>query len=203
MGVSGLWTAIKGGAGVDASTIRIRDEFVQDEFGSEARARVHAELSPPLRALLGAGAAPAGYVDFGLFVEMNLVVDRVVGEGDLALVVRMGRYAAHHNAGVWRSMFAKGVDIPTFTGIASGLWHKHYDSGSLAQQQMDDGTLEIEVRNFATPHRTHCLSVVGWLEGIFELDPSHIVTVEERGCRASRDPRCVLALRWTSRDDPT
>ncbi len=133
---------------------------------------------------------------------MNLIVDRVLGKGDLALVRRMGRYAAHNNAGVWRSMFAKGVDIPTFMGIASGLWHKHYDSGGLGQTRLDDTTLEVEIRNFATPHRTHCLSVIGWLEGIFDLDPAHAVKVDERGCRASRDPRCAFTLSWEPRAAP-
>lgn len=196
MGNSGMWTSVKGGAGVDPSTIRVRDEFVLHEFGAEAQSRVRAAVSPPLRALLGAGDLPPGYVDFGLFVEMNLVIDRQLGSGDLSLVPRMGRYAAHHNAGVWRSMFAKGVDVPTFMGIASGLWHKHYDSGALGQTLIDDHTVDIEIRNFALPHRTHCLSVVGWLQGIFELDPDNTVTITEQQCRATREPRCVMKLCW-------
>lgn len=200
MSNSGLWRAARPGAHVEPSTIRVRDEFVLREFGEEAQGRVRAALSPPARAIAASATPPAHFVELAYFVEMNVAVERELGSGDFALVRRMGRYAAHHNAGIWRSIFQRGVDIPTFLGIAAGLWHKHYDSGSLDLRQVDDDTVEIEIKGFAAPHRTHCVSVVGWLEGIFELDPRHRVTVDELHCRASGDPRCVICLRYSANE---
>ncbi|MEB2310817.1 MAG: hypothetical protein OZ921_15915 [Sorangiineae bacterium] len=197
MASSGLWKAVKQVAGVDPSAIRVRDDFVRDEFGSSAHTRVRDALSPPLRALVMAANPPPGYVDFALFLEMNVVIDRLLGAGDLELVPRMGRYAARQNAGAWQTLFSKTVDIPTFMGIAGGLWHKHYDSGSLIQRRIGESQLEIELRNFAAPHRAHCMSVVGWLEGIFELSPSNRVVVTEPACRASDDDQCLMVLEWS------
>jgi predicted hydrocarbon binding protein len=196
MGRSGLWQVAKGGAGVAPSTIQVRAEFVKSEFGEQGVRRLHEAVSPPLRALLQAGDPRLDYVDFALFVEMNVAVDNLFGNGDLTLVKRMGHFAASHSAGVWTSMFARGMDIPTFVGIAAGVWHKHYDSGSLVTRELDPRTVELEIKNFAVPHRAHCVSVIGWLEGIFELDPRSKVAVEELACRAAGNPRCALAIRW-------
>jgi predicted hydrocarbon binding protein len=173
----------------------VRVAFV-NELDPKNETRLLGAASPALRAVLG-GADPAdGWVDFRSFVEINELIDRLFGSGDLSMVRRAGHYGAQHNAGVWRALFEKGVDVATFVEIAGGLWHKHYDVGSLVRSAVSEHAVHVELNGMPMPHRTHCVSVAGWIEGVFELKPGAHVRVRELGCRASGDAKCELTVVW-------
>ncbi len=178
------------------STIRIREAFVRDKYGTSAVARLREAMSPRLRAALGSGAADDSFADFGLFVEMNVTIDRLFGSGTYELAREMGHYGARHNSGVWAPLFKSGVDVPKFVEIARGLWHKHYDAGRLETDRMSPTCARILLHDFPTPHRTHCLSVVGWLEGVFESCPGTSVMVSKISCRALRGSVCETRVTW-------
>jgi hypothetical protein len=178
------------------STLRVRIAFAKETFGETAEARVLRAASPGLRLVLEAADPADGWVDFRHFVELNALIDSLFGESDLRLVRRAGHYAALNNAGVWRSLFEKGVDVATFVEIAGGLWHKHYDTGSLVRRAVGTDTVYVEIVGMPMPHRTHCLSVAGWIEGVFSLKPGTVVEVRELGCRAAGDPKCDLTIVW-------
>lgn len=179
-----------------ASAVRVRQSFVEERFGPDGFERWLGAASPELRAFLSKHEEPDAWVRFELFVEANTLIDSVFGNGDLSLVREAGHYAALHNAGVWKSLFEKGVDPAKFVEIAGGLWHKHYDVGALVRTVTGEGSVRVEIRAMPLPHRAHCLSVIGWIEGVFELRPGAHVTVEERACRAFGDQSCELCVRW-------
>jgi hypothetical protein len=174
----------------------MRYEFVRERFGDAAAERYMQAASPWLRAFFGRAGRSDGWVDFGFFVEANTLVDSLFGNGDLSLAREAGRFAAQHNAGAWRSMFERGMDPEKFIEISAGLWHKHCDAGQLVQSVTSPGVVKVEIRNMPAPHRAHCLSYAGWLEGVFALRPEARVRVTERSCRASGDATCELTLVW-------
>jgi hypothetical protein len=174
----------------------MRHEFVRSQLGSEAEARYVEEASPHLRSFFGGQAAEDSWIDFRLFIEANTLLETLFGTGDLGMVRRAGHFAALNNAGVWKSLFEKGVDPAKFVEIAGGLWHKHYDVGSLTRTVVADGAVKVEIRGMPLPHRTHCVSVAGWVEGVFEFRPGARVRVEELSCRDSGDPTCEIQVLW-------
>ena len=153
--------------------------------------------SPALRAVLGGMEPAGGWTDFSSFVEVNVLVDRLFGSGDLGLVRELGRDAARRTAGVWRSLFEKGVDVPKFVEIAGGLWHKHYDVGSIERSIVAADRVKVEIRGMPEPHRAHCLAVAGWIEGVFEFKPGVHVVANELSCRASGEATCEMMLHWS------
>lgn len=191
---SGTFAAPVGHAA--ASAVRVRQSFVETRFGEDGVERWIDAASPPLQAFLRGHEPPDSWVDFRLFVEANTLIDEVFGTSDGSLVREAGHFAALNNAGVWKSLFEKGVDPPKFVEIAGGLWHKHYDVGTLVRTVADPGAVHVEIRSMPLPHRAHCLSVIGWIEGVFELKPGARVTVEELACRALGDPTCELRVCW-------
>ncbi len=113
-------------------------------------------MSAPLRELLtSASEPPGGWVDFDLFVEANVLADRMFGHGDLALVWEMGRFAATHNMGVWRGIVMRHVRPAMFLGIASGLWGSHYEGGKLRSRTHGDDALILEHQPIFRPRTAH------------------------------------------------
>ncbi len=176
--------------------MRVREQYVLERHGDDGvrsfRERASAALDTTLRSV----DPPDGWVPFDLFIETNVVIDALFGTGDGQLAFGLGRYGASHNEGVWVSLFKQGVDVAKFAEIAGGLWHKHYDSGSLLRTVVGDDLVRIEIQRFPQPHRTHCLSIAGWLDGVFEFSPGVNLDLTEVECRASGDERCIMELRW-------
>lgn len=174
----------------------MRHEFVRSELGLEAEARYLQEASHHLRTFFVGQAADDTWIDFRLFVEANTLLEGLFGTGDLGMVRRAAHFAALNNAGVWKSLFEKGVEPPKFVEIAGGLWHKHYDSGSLTRTVVSPGVVNVEIRGMPMPHRTHCVSVAGWVEGVFEFRPGARVRVAELSCRDNGDATCEIQVQW-------
>lgn len=184
-------------ARVQAKTVRVREHFVAERFGEDARQRYLTSVTPGLRALLGSkDEPPGGWVDFALFVEANEVADKLFGRGDMALAWDAGRFAATHNAGVWRSLLLRHIRPSTFLGIAAGLWSSHYEGGKLITRAHGSDGVVATLSDFPTPHRAHCLSIAGWLVGSLEIGPRKEIRVEESTCRALGGRSCEFRVVW-------
>ncbi len=170
---------------------------MEQRLGGEAVERYRAAVTPPLRALFAATAdPPGGWVAFEHFVEANVVADQLFGQGDLQLAWEIGRFAATHNLGVWKSMFMRHMRPSTFIGIAGGLWGSHYDGGKLMSRAHGNNGLYVVIADFPTPHRSHCLSVAGWVMGSLEMGPRSESSVEETSCRLKGGPNCEFLIQW-------
>ncbi len=170
---------------------------MESRYGTGAKQRYRATATPALRDVLTAtGKPPGGWVDFELFVEANVLADRLFGAGDLGLVWEMGRFAASHNAGVWKSIFMRHMRPAMLLGITAGLWSSHYDSGRLASRSTGESSLLVSILDFPSPHRAHCLSIGGWMHGSLELGPRKSIEVRELSCRTTGGTSCDFRLSW-------
>jgi hypothetical protein len=184
-------------ARVQAHTVRLRDTFVEARFGLEARQRFRAAASPPLRELFISSENPkGGWVDFGLFVEATVLADRLFGKGDLALAWEIGRFASGHAAGLWKRLIMRHIRPATVLGLTAGIWSQHHDGGRLVSRVLGSSGLHVSIVDFPTPHRAHCLSIGGWMQGSLEMGPRRAGQVRELGCRALGAPACDFQLTW-------
>ena len=111
----------------------------------------------------------------------------------------MGRFAAKANLPtLYRIFYALGS--PAFIiGRAVRVWDVHYDSGRITAEVQKTGSTEratLTLRNFATPHRAHCLSVLGWAERSIELSGGKLIEAEETTCRTRGDDACRFVIVW-------
>jgi len=193
-----LSVAPKRPARVQASSVRVREAFVRERFGTGALQRLLAAASPELRALLTSKESPpGGWLPFALFVEVNELVDREFGKGDGALIWEAGRFAASHNAGVWKSLIMRHVSPGMLVGLASSLWSKHYDGGRLVSRAGGGTSVMVSIVDFPEPHPAHCKAVGGWMLGSLELGPRKHPQVQEMACRAQGAAICEFRLTWT------
>lgn len=163
------------------------------EAGLEALERAaSAELAP----VLANGVAMARWYPFPLFVELNEVIDRLFGKGDLGLIKELARFGAEANLKTVYRLFYKVGTVRWILGRAARLWGAHYDTGELLVVEDRPGEAVLEIVGFDTPHRVHCLSVAGWCERSIEISGGRDVEGSEPECRARGDARCLIRATW-------
>jgi len=183
-------------ANVKGSALSSRVLWVQLGHGDAGRDRLLAQCSPELRTNIEEGIAKAKWYPFEQFVELNETIDRLFGKGDLGLIRELGRYGADANLTTIYRLFYKVGTTHWILGRAVRLWSAHYDSGYLEVLTRGPKTAVLRIRGFATPHRTHCLSVAGWCERSIELSGGNNVTTEEPMCRIRGDDWCQIESKW-------
>ena len=183
-------------ANVKGSALASRVLWVKLGHGAAGLDRLLAQCSPALRATIEAGVEKATWYPFAQFVELNLVIDRLFGKGDLALIKELGRYGADANLTTIYRLFFKVGTTHWILGRAVRLWSAHYDSGALEVMTRGPKTAILRIRDFATPHEAHCLSILGWCERSVELSGGTHVRCSEPLCRTRGDPHCQLEAVW-------
>lgn len=183
-------------ANVKGSALSSRILWVQLEHGEAGFNRLLDQVSPDLKATIEMGINKAKWYPFDQFVEMNLVLDRLFGTGDMKLIPELGRYGADANLKTIYRLFYKIGSVHWILGRAVRLWSAHYDSGFLEVATRGPKAAVIRVRGFATPHPAHCLSVLGWAQRSIELSGGKNPMMEETRCRTRGDELCQLDAIW-------
>jgi hypothetical protein len=189
------------GVNVKGSAVTARVRFVRELYGEPGVRRVKEALTPEHRAAIDRKVMPHEWVPFDLVIDLSVEIDRLYGKGDLALCREMGRYASKVNLPtLYRIFYALGS--PAFIiSRAVRVWDVHYDSGRISADIERTSPTEratLTLREFATPHRAHCLSVLGWVERSVELSGGRVIDAAETTCRTRNDDACRFVVSWTS-----
>jgi hypothetical protein len=177
-----------------AVTSRLR--WVEQHHGAGGLEKVKAQLTPEHQQLIAQHILPHAWVPMTLFIELNVVADRLFGNGDLALCQTMGAWAAEATLPkVFKLFYRLGSPMFIFERAAK-LWSAHYDTGSLTPSRDAAGVVHLLIRDVENPHRAHCLSVLGWAAKSIELSGSKLTLSTEARCRTRGDPECEIQLAW-------
>lgn len=178
------------------SALASRVLWVQLGHGAAGVARLRAAASEALAAALDAGFEKARWYPIRVFLELNVLIDRLFGTGDLSLVRELGRHGADANLTTIYRLFYKVGTTHWLLGRAVRLWSAHYDSGYLEVLTQGPRAAVLRIHAFAQPDRAHCLSVIGWCERSIELSGGTSVQVVESRCRTRGDDVCQLEATW-------
>ena len=178
------------------SSLSSRVLWVQLHHGASGIDRICAEASADLRMNLERGLSKSTWYPFEQFIELNLVIDRLFGRGDLGLVKQLGRYGADANLTTIYRLFYKVGSPQWILGRTVRLWSAHYDSGDCEVATRGVRAAVLRVRGFATPHPVHCMSVAGWAERSIELSGGKRPILEESKCRTRSEDVCQFDVTW-------
>ena len=181
---------------VRASAILARLRWVEEHHGKEAKRAILMSLSPTQATAIMAVVNPTMWVPFDAFVGLCSAIDRTYGSGDLAMCRTLGRYAADVNLTTIYRIFYKLGSVRYIISKASAVWTAHYDSGRASTRDIPGGIAFI-VEGFATPHRAHCLSVLGWMEQSAMISGAKVIDAREVRCRLSGETSCEFHLRYS------
>jgi hypothetical protein len=182
---------------VKGSAIASRQLWVTLHHGDDGMKKVASAVRPDTRAALEGAVDKARWYPFPIFVDLNETIDRLFGTGDLTLVKNLGRFGADANLKTIYRLFYMVGTVKWVMDRAARLWDLHYDSGRFLVIRRPGNEIEARIVKFATPHRTHCLSVAGWAERSVELSGGKEVSVTESACRARGDEECAFEMRWS------
>ncbi len=179
---------------VKGTALRARLRYVEERAGDDGYRRFVEALSPATRALVEARVLASGWYPFAAFIEICEIIDRQLGNGDLALCDELGRHACDANLPTLYKIFFRMADVRYIIRRAAAAWRVNYDEGSMTV--VDEGANTVTLRmEVPVPHRAHCLSVRGWVVRAGELSGAKDVRVSER-CRVDGDPQCQFTLGW-------
>ena len=183
-------------ANVKGSAFSSRIIWVRLNQGEEGLERLAARVSPALAEVLRDGAVMSRWYPFEQFVELNLAIDKLFGQGDMTLIRQLGRHGADANLTTIYRLFFKVGTVKWILARASRLWGMHYDSGKLSIDLYPGREVGLRIEQFESPHQAHCLSVLGWAERSVELSGGVEVQVGEVACRTRGDEACRFRARW-------
>jgi hypothetical protein len=175
-----LWVTLNQG---DTGIARLSDDLT-------------AHAAADTRALLEGGVRVEGWYPLARFVELNVAIDRVFGRGDLELVRVLGRYSADASLTTVLRLFYKVGTVKWLLERSARLWNVYYDSGHFIVRRFAGKEVEVEIKDFAAPHRVHCMAVQGWCERSLELSGVTNGSMVEESCRASGADRCRWHATW-------
>ncbi|MEW6516350.1 MAG: hypothetical protein AB1439_05525 [candidate division FCPU426 bacterium] len=183
-------------ARVKGSALIARLNFLRDQCTPEQQTRVRALLSAEMVELLENGAFASQWYPLQYLVEFSRAIDQVKGQGDGALLVEMGRRSAGEAVrGIYKIFFKFGS--PEFIiQRAAQVWNRYYDSGQLQTEVKGKGCVHITLSAFDTPMHEHCLSVLGWIQGVVEASGAKNVEAKVLQCRRQGARVCSFEARW-------
>lgn len=186
-------------AQVKGSAALARLRYAREFHGEDGERALVAGLTPEHRGVVEAGDfLPQSWVPFDLFVDLNVTADRLFGRGDLTLCYHMGRFGADLNLTTLYRVFYKMGSPAFIISRAAKVWGLNYDSGQLVVAHAPPvREIRLVIQHFATPHRAHCLSVLGWASRSVELSGGTLENAIEVTCRARNEPACELFVRWS------
>jgi predicted hydrocarbon binding protein len=178
--------------------LKSRMEYVEKNHGKDALERVIEALSPEARTMVGGEILVSSWYPLQAAIETLVTIDRLLGNGDLALCEEMGRYTARTalSGGVQQS-FARENDPAFVIKISPIIWSQYYDSGRLTTASAGPGAAVIRLEDFEEPHQAICRSMQGWLQQANEIWGGRSVEVIETRCRTREDPCCEFLISWT------
>ena len=183
---------------VKGTAISGRLRYAQRRGGDDAvRAVVAAISDAETREQLADGRAlKSAWYPFETLVETTVAIDRLFGKGDLGILIDVGGDVAEADLNSVYKLFIAVATPQYLIDKAASLWRNYYDTGELVVAAREPQRALIELRNFDTPHRAHCLSVLGWMIRSLQLCGCKDVVGHHETCRAIGHGQCLFEASW-------
>jgi hypothetical protein len=183
---------------VKGTAISGRLGYARRRGGEEAVQAIVAGITDrETRELLADGKAlKSVWYPFSALVDITVGIDRRFGKGDLGIVQEVGGDVAEADLNGVYKLFMSFASPHYLVDKAASIWRNYYDSGELVVIDRGERFAVLELRDFATPHRAHCLSVLGWMVRSLKLTGCKNVRGEHLKCRCLGDATCTWRGDW-------
>jgi hypothetical protein len=169
--------------------------FAEQKFGDDAPARVLAELSSADRDCL-VGVNALGWYPVEPIMRYHHALDRLYGQGDLAVCEQAGRFSAGWAMNTVLKVFIRFRSPTWLIERATSVWGRYHDTGRWQISTPGPDRMHGELHEFAVHDRAFCARLRGWLAGAVELTGGQNVSVFESQCVCRGAAHCTFNTTW-------
>jgi hypothetical protein len=167
--------------------------FTQQQFGLEAVDRVLAELPSADRELLS-GVNALGWYPVEPILRFHHALDRIYGEGDLALCERAGRFSAGWAMNTVLKIFLRFQTPGWLVQKATSVWGRYHDTGRWVVAMPSPKRIQGDLYDFEVRDPAFCARLRGWLHGASALTGGANCVVSETLCTSRGADHCQFTL---------
>ena len=160
------------------------------------RERLLGALDEEAQRVLGGHLLASSWYPFRLQVAAYEAIDRLWGNGDLALCWDVGRFTAEHEASTIHKLFLKLARIDTWLRVAGTMWGRYYSAGTLELGEFTDDHGELLVRGFNPLSKAFCHDLGGWFWRTAEMSGLKSVGVAHVSCLLDGSDACRYRATW-------
>jgi hypothetical protein len=169
--------------------------FTEKEFGSNATARVLAELSPADQTAL-AGVSVLGWYPVEPVLHYHHALDRLYGNGDLSACYRAGRFSAGWAFNNVLKFMLRFTTPMVLIERATSVWERYHDSGRWEVETQGKQRFVGKLHEFQVHDPAFCARLRGWVHGAVELTGGKKVSVIESRCVCRGHDHCAFLATW-------
>jgi hypothetical protein len=169
-------------------------EFIATRFGREGLAHVMGEVSAEDAEILRAVVA-AGWYPIEPLLHMRRQMDRMYGQGDLAMVRDLGRFSGDWQMHSVLKPFLRLTSPHWLVERGIRVWRQYHDSGSWEFLRVEPKLLRARVSEFIADE-AWCVGFCGFLERAVELTGGKEARCKHPRCRGRGDTVCEFEGSW-------
>ncbi len=133
---------------------------------------------------------------FSVLIDVSIEIDKLFGTGDLSLLEEAGGDVAEADLSSVYKIFFKVANPHFIIDRAAAVWRNYYSSGECVVADSTEKSVVLEIRDFDTPHRAHCLGVLGWTKRTLMLTGCKEVRAVHSQCRCEGAKVCRFEGSW-------
>lgn len=177
-------------------TLKSALAFVESRYGEKELARVFEEVDSESRAILAGPPLASTWYPFRTQVGLYEAIDRVFGDGDLALCWEIGKFTSEHELESIHKLFLKLGSLAMWIRGAGRMWGVYYSVGGLRADEIGEDGGTVTVTEFNPISKAFCYDFGGWLHRTIELSGRSDVEVEHHECVLDGAEACRYLGRW-------
>jgi hypothetical protein len=181
---------------VKGTAIDTRFAYIRERCSNEERDRILKKIGPAFAELYHHGAWLSSWYPLADFIALNLAIDAVKGQGDLALLPEIAAFAADKALNTVYRVFYRLGSPEFIIQRAARVWGQYYDFGNLSVEISGPKRCLLILREVPQPSHIHCLLVQGWAKRTLELSGAKSVIYECLRCREKKLPDCAWQFSW-------
>jgi len=184
---------------VRGNVLDIRLKYIEIKADAEQRNKILDSLSPEFKAEIKKGIKAQEWYAFEYYIQFNRVIDRVLGKGDLQLIVDLGAFSAELALqGIYRFFYKLGSPEFLMKNTAY-IWKNYFINGEITLESIEPYKARVVVENTEIPSHEHCLAIVGWIKRALEICGGKEVAFKNIVCRETdihNNNICEFLFTW-------
>jgi predicted hydrocarbon binding protein len=182
---------------IKGAAIRARLDFLRQQHGETALAKVVETLDPMDQVVLSGTILPSIWYPFHILANLDEAMRRDLGDGSHDLFEEAGDHVARQHARSIYKVFFHETDPERVLRLASCIFTNYYSGlGRLSIRTTPQGSCRIQVGDAPTTARSHCVATMAYFRRVLEECCARPIVARETRCKCWGEDCCEFEFSW-------